>query len=237
MKYTYTNTISLKTSYGFHIYLNDEKNQLTHHLHQWLDKIRRSDHLTNKWSDADLLYNNFSLFMIKSNNEHIKYNIFLIKLNKIQSYIGFIYKTTNQCHSGNRIVIYLIYNDKSPSNFERLLQTLPRTNNCNIYNCHHNDMCHPITPSDNRHNRDLLSISHIFNMSVSMSQNHSIPVENIQHKVAISNQLSTYPVLHKYAISLDFRDSANILSLQSIISELELLDKEHDLFLQGRITQ
>ena len=99
-------------------------------------------------------------------------------------------------NSGNRIVIYLIDNDEIPSNFNRLLETPPTTNKYNKDKSDHNDLCHPITPSDQRHNRDLSSISHISNMSVSMSQTYSIPCEQIQ-SIVTSNQLSTFPVLHK----------------------------------------
>ena len=67
------------------------KNWLRLHFHQWLDEFRISVNLTNIWLSSEKLYYDFSLYLNKTKNEETTYNIFLRKLNIIQSCIGYIY--------------------------------------------------------------------------------------------------------------------------------------------------
>ena len=151
------------------------------HVHHWLDEVRQSENLTNTWLDPEKLYYNFSLYMNKSRNIDHSYNMFLRRLNKIQSYIGYIYKRIKHSYSGTRIFTYLIFNDETTFELDRNLRSHPvtPTNKYKQNMSYRNDLCHPITPSDTRHSRQSSSTSHLSNMSESIASNHSVANQQI----------------------------------------------------------
>ena len=200
-------------------------------LHQWIDEVITSKHITNRWCSSEKLYNNFMSYTKLSYKDIITLNIFVRKLNKIQSYSGHIYKSVIHNSSGDRSILYLIHTEFKTTNDETILGTPPRVNRYIHSHSINNELPHPITPPDSRHCSNNNTTCRMPNMSVSNSQSHSTSCNPIQ----VSNtdyQTTTFPVLRKFGISVDISDPANISTLQSIMCELEKLNKTHDLFFQ-----
>jgi hypothetical protein len=140
----------------------------------------------------------------------------------------YIYKDTNFNRSGNRLDSYLIYDTKTNISNKFTLHSPPKLTFQHRYN--HNDIIHPKTPSDKGHSRYSISTCDTSKMSDGISQCHLLSSRNSTTSPHITQLIDKFPILHKHGISLDFEDPNNIHTIQSIMKELEVLSKTHDLF-------
>ena len=212
-------------------------------IFNWFTIASENELICNRWCTANELFNYFSLHTSPNTNKDTTYQSFLKQLNLVQKNNNNVSKKVDRNYGQIRIYKYYIFNTRYPTRHKQSVSQSTRSRD-NTRHTNYNISSPPsisdrpsisITPIDIRPNDDNSTTSRKSKMSMQYNRpleqgsTLSIPVLDTVTNNHETTCIHLYPTLNKYGIQTDLSIPANKSVVQSLLRDIDKLNRSFDL--------